>query len=50
MLLSELTRRKYRTGRFILLKLWSPGSNTEIQTVTAHGYGGPRFFPALEVR
>ncbi|KAJ5169184.1 uncharacterized protein N7482_004778 [Penicillium canariense] len=36
------------SGRFILIKLWSPRSdgNIDIQSVIAHGYAGPRFFPS----
>ncbi|KAF7596288.1 hypothetical protein BBP40_002432 [Aspergillus hancockii] len=36
------------SGRYILIKLWSPhsGSNIDIQSIIAHGYAGPRFFPA----
>lgn len=36
------------SGRFILIKLWSPRSdgNIDIQSIIAHGYAGPRFFPA----
>ncbi|MCJ1354346.1 MAG: hypothetical protein MMC33_004334 [Icmadophila ericetorum] len=41
------------SGKFILLKLWSPVSdpkfNIDIQTVIAHGWVGPRFFPATEM-
>lgn len=37
-------------GRYILIKLWAPcpNANIDIQSVVAHGYGGPRFFPAYE--
>jgi hypothetical protein len=39
------------SGRFILLKLWSPHpsptENIDIQTVVAKGFAGPRFFPAV---
>ncbi|KUJ12917.1 uncharacterized protein LY89DRAFT_652278 [Mollisia scopiformis] len=42
------------TGRFILLKMWSPhhsaSSNIDIQSVVAKGFAGPRFFPAIEMR
>lgn len=40
------------SGRFILIKLWSPysGGNIDIQSIVAHGYAGPRFFPAGEFR
>ncbi|KAJ5812498.1 hypothetical protein N7474_008799 [Penicillium riverlandense] len=36
------------SGRFILIKLWSPRSdgNIDIQSIIAHGFAGPRFFPA----
>jgi hypothetical protein len=42
----------YRAGKYILLKLWAPcpNANIDIQCVTAHGYGGPRFFPSVEAR
>ena len=39
------------SGRFILLKLWSPHpsptENIDIQTIVAKGFAGPRFFPAI---
>lgn len=38
------------SGRFILLKLWANRSNVAVQSVIAKGYGGARFFPALEFR
>ncbi|PGH13942.1 hypothetical protein AJ79_03357 [Helicocarpus griseus UAMH5409] len=40
------------SGRFILIKLWSPfsGGNIDIQSVVAHGFAGPRFFPAIQLR
>ncbi|OAX80148.1 hypothetical protein ACJ72_05523 [Emergomyces africanus] len=40
------------SGRFILIKLWSPfsGGNIDIQSVVAHGFAGPRFFPSMEFR
>ncbi|KAL4819488.1 hypothetical protein BDW67DRAFT_154689 [Aspergillus spinulosporus] len=40
------------SGRYILIKLWSPyhAGNIDIQSVTAHGYAGPRFFPAVRPR
>ncbi|KAJ5179571.1 hypothetical protein N7492_002781 [Penicillium capsulatum] len=36
------------SGRYILIKLWSPRSdgNIDIQSIIAHGYAGPRFFPS----
>ncbi|KAI9762343.1 MAG: hypothetical protein M4579_000493 [Chaenotheca gracillima] len=40
------------SGRYILLKLWSPAQdqNIDIQSIIAYGYGGPRYFPATELR
>ncbi|KAL4890450.1 hypothetical protein BDV59DRAFT_184541 [Aspergillus ambiguus] len=40
------------SGRYILVKLWSPhsGGNIDIQSIIAHGFAGPRFFPAQQVR
>ncbi|KAI9924405.1 hypothetical protein AWENTII_003851 [Aspergillus wentii] len=40
------------SGRFILIKLWSPhsGGNIDIQSIIAHGYAGPRYFPAGNFR
>lgn len=40
------------SGRFILIKLWSPysGGNIDIQSIVAYGYAGPRFFPAGDFR
>lgn len=42
------------SGRFILLKMWSPHSdstsNIDIQAVVANGFAGPRYFPAVELR
>ncbi|KAL1957652.1 hypothetical protein VTO42DRAFT_5629 [Malbranchea cinnamomea] len=40
------------SGRYILIKLWSPcrGGNIDIQSIIANGYAGPRFFPALSLR
>lgn len=41
------------TGRFILLKMWSPHQdpqkNIDIQAVVAKGFAGPRFCPAVEL-
>ncbi|KAL8706656.1 MAG: hypothetical protein Q9201_000290 [Fulgogasparrea decipioides] len=39
------------SGRYILLKLWSPASerNIDVQSIIAHGFAGPRFFPAAEL-
>jgi hypothetical protein len=42
------------SGRFILLKMWSPHhsstSNIDIQSVVAKGFAGPRYFPAITMR
>ncbi|KAL4865460.1 hypothetical protein BDV12DRAFT_174565 [Aspergillus spectabilis] len=40
------------SGRYILIKLWSPfnAGNIDIQSVIAHGFAGPRFFPAAGAR
>ncbi|RDW78800.1 uncharacterized protein DSM5745_05652 [Aspergillus mulundensis] len=40
------------SGRYILIKLWSPyhAGNIDIQSVIAHGFAGPRFFPAAALR
>lgn len=40
------------SGRFVLIKLWSPrsGGNIDIQSIVAHGFAGPRFFPASGFR
>ncbi|SMR56869.1 unnamed protein product [Zymoseptoria tritici ST99CH_1E4] len=38
------------SGRFILIKLWAHRSNVDVQSVIAKGYGGSRFFPAVEFR
>ncbi|KAI9785001.1 MAG: hypothetical protein M1839_001198 [Geoglossum umbratile] len=40
------------SGRFILLKLWSPSrdENIGIQSVVAHGFAGPRYFPATQMQ
>ncbi|KAJ5736529.1 uncharacterized protein N7483_001654 [Penicillium malachiteum] len=40
------------SGRFILIKLWNPrpDHNLDIQTIIAHGYAGPRFFPSSGFR
>jgi len=41
-----------RSGRFVLLKLWSPwhGGNIDIKNVSCYGYAGPRLFPVCEPR
>lgn len=42
------------SGRFILLKMWSPRRNSyaniDIQAVVAKGFAGPRFFPSVKLR
>lgn len=38
------------SGRFILLKVWANRSNVDLQSVIAKGYGGCRFFGAVEMR
>jgi len=42
------------SGRFILLKMWSPQQgpegNIDIQSVVARGWAGTRFFPAVKMR
>ncbi|KAF2652346.1 hypothetical protein K491DRAFT_695666 [Lophiostoma macrostomum CBS 122681] len=38
------------SGKFVLLKLWSPthDGNIDIESVQFHGYSGPRYFPAVQ--
>ncbi|KAK8221310.1 hypothetical protein HDK77DRAFT_487665 [Phyllosticta capitalensis] len=40
------------SGKFVLLKLWSPvrHGNIDIEHISVHGYAGPRCFPACEMR
>ncbi|KAF2639046.1 hypothetical protein P280DRAFT_403648 [Massarina eburnea CBS 473.64] len=40
------------SGKYVLLKLWSPthDGNIDIESVQFHGYSGPRFFPAVQLR
>jgi hypothetical protein len=42
-----------RSGRNVLLKLWSPkdseDGNIDIETVQFYGYSGPRFFQATQM-
>lgn len=38
------------SGRFVLLKVWANRSNVDLQSVIAKGYGGCRFFGAVEMR
>ncbi|KAI6439062.1 hypothetical protein MCOR22_008248 [Pyricularia oryzae] len=40
------------SGRFILLKMWSPhleSGNIDIQAVVAKGFAGPRFIPSVDL-
>ena len=48
MLDGYVTDALIRSGRFILIKLWNSPSdgNIDIQSIIAHGYAGPRFFPS----
>jgi len=48
--LSSIVLNEYSAGKFILIKLWAPSqnSNIDIQSLVAHGFAGPRFFPCLE--
>ena len=41
-----------RSGRYVLVKLWSPQDhdNIDIQNVSVYGYAGPRFLPAIKMR
>lgn len=38
------------TGRFILLKMYHPSENIDIQGVYAKGFAGPRYFPSVDLR
>lgn len=38
------------TGRFILLKMYHPSENIDIQGVHAKGFAGPRYFPSVDLR
>jgi len=38
------------SGRFVLLKLWANRTNVDVQSVIAKGFGGGRFFPAVDLR
>lgn len=38
------------TGRFILLKMYHPSENIDIQGVYAKGFSGPRYFPSVDLR
>ncbi|KAF2115064.1 hypothetical protein BDV96DRAFT_613031 [Lophiotrema nucula] len=39
------------SGKFVLLKLWSPthDGNIDIESVQFYGYSGPRFFPSVQL-
>lgn len=39
------------SGRYLLVKLWGGErrSNVDVQSVVAKGYGGQRFFPAVQL-
>lgn len=37
-------------GRYILLKMYHPSENIDIQGVYVKGFAGPRFFPCVELR
>ena len=39
-----------RSAKFVLLKLWSPQGqqNIDIQNVSVFGFAGPRYFPAVK--
>jgi hypothetical protein len=48
---AQMTNLKINSaGKFILIKLWAPSqnSNIDIQSIVAHGFAGPRYFPSLE--
>ncbi|TKA69887.1 hypothetical protein B0A49_05127 [Cryomyces minteri] len=40
------------SGKYILLKLWSPQpeGNIDVQSIIAYGFAGPRYFPCVEPR
>lgn len=38
------------SGRYILLKMYHPSDNIDIQGVFVKGFGGPRFFPSVDLR
>jgi hypothetical protein len=49
--MSYLANIRCSSGRNILLKLWSPmhDGNIDIESVQFHGFSGPRFFPATQL-
>lgn len=38
------------SGRYILLKMYHPSDNIDIQGVSAKGFAGPRYFPSVDLR
>ncbi|KAH8782832.1 hypothetical protein F5883DRAFT_599246 [Diaporthe sp. PMI_573] len=38
------------SGRYILLKMYHPTSNIDVQGVFAKGFAGPRYFPSTDLR
>ncbi|ROV99020.1 hypothetical protein VSDG_03677 [Cytospora chrysosperma] len=38
------------SGRYILLKMYHPSDNIDIQGVVAKGFAGPRYFPSVDLR
>ncbi|KUI60084.1 hypothetical protein VP1G_07311 [Cytospora mali] len=38
------------SGRYILLKMYHPSDNIDIQGVFAMGFAGPRYFPSVDMR
>jgi hypothetical protein len=40
------------SGRYVLVKLWSPENrdNIDIQNISIYGYAGTRFIPAIQFR
>lgn len=38
------------TGRFVLLKMYHPSENIDVQGVYAKGFAGPRYFPSIDLR
>jgi hypothetical protein len=50
--MKTLVNVRCRSGRNVLLKLWSPrdseDGNIDIESVQFYGYSGPRFFQATQ--
>lgn len=38
------------TGRFVLLKMYHPSDNIDIQGLYLKGFAGPRYFPSVQLR